>query len=515
MKLRTFRASTMAGALTAVKSDLGAGAVILHTRTTKSGGLFGFGARSIVEVIASDDAAASAPRVRTSAPQPRPRAVHDASRSRPAAHPESAPPKPHAAALSAYTVASRLATPVSAAQIERDPLTPDAGFIPAGARFGTPRPSRGEAFRPEPTHATPRRSPARVLIAEPSAHAPAPAPAQVLSVRKRTLSAASGSEPAPSYAATALAAVAAENRSAASSQSALATDLALVKSMVAQVLQGATPAAGSMPDALFKLYLRLLESQVARDIADKIIGAVRDELTGVQLADEPTVRATLLRHLAAYIPVAPDTTDAFLARTHDHRPFTLALVGPTGVGKTTTIAKLAATYRLRHGKKIGLITCDTYRIAAVEQLRTYANIINVPLKVVMTPQEMAPACEAFADCDIILIDTAGRSQNDSARLAELKEYLAQARPHQTHLVLSSAASEAVLLRTAEQFALVAPDRAILTKLDEAVNFGVLINIAARIAPSISFITTGQEVPDHLEPSRPERIARLVLEGSIA
>ena len=194
----------------------------------------------------------------------------------------------------------------------------------------------------------------------------------------------------------------------------------------------------------------------------------------------------------------------------DGRPLTIALVGPTGVGKTTTLAKLAASFKLRHQRRVGLITADTYRIAAVDQLRTYANIIGLPLQVVLTPAEMRQAVHALKHCDVILIDTAGRSQNDACRLGELREFLEAARPHETHLVLSSTASEKVLLREAEAFVTVGVDKVILTKLDEAVSFGMVVTALRRIGRELSFFTTGQEVPDHIEVSEPRRLAELVL-----
>jgi flagellar biosynthesis protein FlhF len=198
------------------------------------------------------------------------------------------------------------------------------------------------------------------------------------------------------------------------------------------------------------------------------------------------------------------------SRGSDGRPLTIALVGPTGVGKTTTIAKLAATYRLKQGRRVGLITCDTYRIAAVDQLRTYAGIINIPLRVAMTPAEMRSACAAMADCDVILIDTAGRAPKDAARLGELRALIGAASPHQTHLVLSSSTAEASLLDAAERFAPLGCDRVILTKLDEAVSFGVVVNVLKRLNTRLSFVTTGQEVPDHIEAVTPDRLARLVM-----
>ncbi|MCW5766963.1 MAG: hypothetical protein KIT68_13420, partial [Phycisphaeraceae bacterium] len=297
----------------------------------------------------------------------------------------------------------------------------------------------------------------------------------------------------------------------------LRTELAAIKRMVGQVLQSRTGAttvpAPAMPDALLKHYLAMIEHEVARELADEITAAIRDELTPAELSDDQIVRQAVLRRLESMIPVAHEITRP--AKPADGRPLTIALIGPTGVGKTTTIAKLAATFRLRHGRKVALITSDTYRIAAVDQLRTYANIIGIPLSVVLTPAEMSAALQEHADADVILIDTAGRSPSDERRLAELRAFLHAASPHQTHLVLSSVASEAALLRTAERFSPLAPGMVIFTKLDEATNFGVLVNVARRTQARLSFITTGQEVPDDIEPSRPDRLARLVLDGALS
>lgn len=294
---------------------------------------------------------------------------------------------------------------------------------------------------------------------------------------------------------------------------ALEEELSAIRRMVGRVLASSGGVARrELPEALMKRYLRLLESEVAGEIADEVATEVAGTLTSEELEDEGAVHDAVLARLARYIPAADDRECP--ERGADGRPFTLALIGPTGVGKTTTIAKLAATYKLRHGRRVGLITADTYRIAAVDQLRTYANIIGLPLRVANTPGEMAESCDALSDCDVVLIDTAGRSQRDDARLTELRSYLDAARPHQTHLVLSSAACEKALVDIAERFAAVRPNRVIFTKLDEAVSFGVLVNVAKRIDARLSFITTGQEVPDKIEAGGSDRIARLVLEGAL-
>lgn len=285
--------------------------------------------------------------------------------------------------------------------------------------------------------------------------------------------------------------------------------------MVGQVLQSApgvaTLAAPPMPQALVSHYMMLIEADVSREIADDITAQVRDELTPQELADPGIVRQAMIRHIEALLP---DTDTPLPARPIDGRPLTIALIGPTGVGKTTTVAKLAAAYKLRHGKKVGLITADTYRIAAVEQLRTYANIIGLTLKVVMTPAEMTAAVEELSDMDAILIDTAGRSPSDSARLAELGDFLKAARPHQTHMVLSSVLGDAAMLRAVERYGPLKPDHLIFTKLDEAASYGVLLNTAKRLDTRLSYITTGQEVPDDIEPTRTDRLARLILDGAL-
>ncbi|MEM9167765.1 MAG: flagellar GTP-binding protein, partial [Planctomycetota bacterium] len=182
--------------------------------------------------------------------------------------------------------------------------------------------------------------------------------------------------------------------------------------------------------------------------------------------------------------------------------------------KTTTLAKLAARAKLRHGRSVGLITTDTYRIAAVEQLRTYAEIIGLPLKVVADPSEMPEALESMATLDEVLIDTAGRSQHDTERLTELRSYLDQADPHETHLVLSCVASDAVLARAAERFGALGPNRLLMTKLDEAVELGVLLGLLSKVGAPLSYVTTGQEVPDDIEPAGAERLARQILAGGV-
>lgn len=501
----------MADALSAVKKDLGRNAVILHTRQVKSGGFLGMKRRTLVEITASDS-----------------------------------PPKGNRVTGEKVEVKA----PRRASAMERTPERATAGMaaLSAVSADAVMAPLAASAYR----KAAESRQAGKQNISAPAAPierpvvVPAPMPSRETAVRAATV-------PAPEVAPSSVVMTVRQRREVDVGQEMSAeksvdradgrrtgglsgpsgvghdrlfAELADIKLLVNQVLQttpptgasggavgGAGGAAGSMPEALFRHYLRLLEATVSRDIADGIVGAVRDELSPAEMCDEEIVRTTVLRHLAAMIPVAEHVGRA---SKNDGRAFTIALVGPTGVGKTTTIAKLAAAYKLRQGRSVALITSDTYRIAAVDQLRTYASILGVPLKVVATPAEMDAAVRSLSNFDVVLIDSAGRSQNAQDRLKELSAFLEAAQAHETHLVLSSTASESVLIKTAQSFADagVVPNRLILSKLDEAVNFGVVVNVAKRLSAKLSFVTTGQEVPDHIEAGRPDRLARMILDNSL-
>ena len=262
--------------------------------------------------------------------------------------------------------------------------------------------------------------------------------------------------------------------------------------------------ADEVPSELFEIYTQLIDADIDDDLARELICNLRQNYTPEQLHDSAGSRALLSAMVEADIRCAPPI------QTEVGRRRVIALVGPTGVGKTTTIAKLAANFRLRDGIKMGLVTVDTYRIAAVEQLRTYAEIIDLPMKVVTSPQEMRRALDELSDLDLILIDTAGRSPRDELKIQELKSLLNEANVDEVHLVMSLTASVRSIKMTCDQFSSVNPTSLILTKLDEAAGVGSLLSIGRDVKLPFSYLTTGQDVPEDIEPANPNRVARLVL-----
>jgi len=285
----------------------------------------------------------------------------------------------------------------------------------------------------------------------------------------------------------------------------LKQQLGALQAKVTQLCQTASGPSGDVPEELFQLFTDLIEAELSEVLARELVARLREAAPWEELRDPSLAKMHLARLLEAEIAVAGPI------RVTVGRRRVAALVGPTGVGKTTTIAKLAANFRLRERRRVGLITVDTYRIAAVEQLRTYADIIDLPMQVVSTPREMREAVARMADLDLVLMDTAGRSPRDEVKLNELKMFLAEAKADEVHLVLSGVAGAATLERTAEKFAEVGTTALILTKLDEATGLGNLLPLLRTSRLPLSYVTNGQNVPDDIAAADPQRLARLMLD----
>ncbi|MGB9860473.1 MAG: flagellar biosynthesis protein FlhF [Moorellaceae bacterium] len=242
-------------------------------------------------------------------------------------------------------------------------------------------------------------------------------------------------------------------------------------------------------------YRRLLLAQdIGEDLVEDLLSGMEDGAGKEVLAQ--AILARLAQHLAP-------------SSSKEKKERIKALVGPTGVGKTTTLAKLAAHFSLYRHQKVGLVTLDTYRIGAVDQLKTYAEIMRLPLEVVMTPREFKEAIARLDQCDVILVDTAGRPPENRAQLAEVKGFLSAVQPMEVYLVLSSTTRGTDLLRAVEAYRLLNFNRLIFTKLDETACPGVIARVVRATGTPVAYVTTGQTVPDDLEEVEPYNLAQLI------
>ena len=197
-------------------------------------------------------------------------------------------------------------------------------------------------------------------------------------------------------------------------------------------------------------------------------------------------------------------------RMKKNAPRIIALVGPTGVGKTTTTAKLAAMYALNRGNKVALITMDIFRVGAVEQLKTYTKIMGIPLEVASTPKELERAVERHSDCDLILIDTAGRSHKDADKLEEMKGFLETTIQADIYLCLSATTKDRELEVILNRFSIFPISKVVFTKLDECESVGCIVNLLLKANLQIAYFTTGQRVPEDIEVATSEKLAELIL-----
>jgi flagellar biosynthesis protein FlhF len=187
-------------------------------------------------------------------------------------------------------------------------------------------------------------------------------------------------------------------------------------------------------------------------------------------------------------------------------------IGPTGVGKTTTLAKLAAQYRLKARKKVALISIDTYRIGAVEQLKTYASILGVPFELAFRPEDLRKIIENNRHQDLLLVDTVGRSPKDSAHMEVLRDFLSVDPAVENHLVLSATTKGRDLDRAVRQYGGMPIKSYVFTKLDETDEYAPLLNQLLRDRKPLSYLTTGQRVPEDIELATKMNVAELFIKN---
>ena len=558
----------MKEAMAQVKDELGDDAVILHTKKIKKGGILGYGAKEIFEVTAALDevtrrppkkraerlptlaelqaeeagggqkpkssvplpqghaspmpAAPSAPPVRqtpeqrTAVPLPASRPVAAAPQS---LQPASLPPQQRlsqSAARSYRTAGTEAAVaaaerqahapaPVSSAAVSAESFVPS---FPQGnaqeASFQPLVPSAGEAPPKSPARKARRRKPAapkrRKACAAEAKGAAGEETARAASASRRAKREADEAAVSPQekrQKAEAPPAKSEEERQRETIEE-LQSELAQMKAMLVQVVSKE-----KTPEDEMSLQQALKQQEVEPDIIDDVVLQLPAEAI---LADKDTPLA--LEGLTKYLADNVQMADGLELKSRKRK--IAALLGPTGVGKTTTLAKIAAQCVLEKGVSTAFITADTYRISAVEQLKTYADILGLPIAIVYTPDELKEAIQKFRQKQLILIDTAGRSQHNRRQMAELKEFLAVNQNIEKYLVLSATTKNEDAKDILDKFSDCKPDKVIFTKTDETKSLGIILNILRRKEMRLSYLTNGQSVPDDIVPAEAGKLAKLFL-----
>ena len=558
----------MKEAMAQVKDELGDDAVILHTKKIKKGGILGYGAKEIFEVTAALDevtrrppkkraerlptlaelqaeeagggqkpkssvplpqghaspmpAAPSAPPVRqtpeqrTAVPLPASRPAAAAPQSlQPASLPQqqrlsqSAARSYRTAGTEAVVAAAErqahAPAPASSAAVSAESFVPS--FPQGNAQedsFQPLVPSAGEAPPKSPARKARRRKPAapkrRKACAAEAKGAAGEETARAASASRRAKREADEAAVSPQekrQKAEAPPAKSEEERQRETIEE-LQSELAQMKAMLVQVVSKE-----KTPEDEMSLQQALKQQEVEPDIIDDVVLQLPAEAI---LADKDTPLA--LEGLTKYLADNVQMADGLELKSRKRK--IAALLGPTGVGKTTTLAKIAAQCVLEKGVSTAFITADTYRISAVEQLKTYADILGLPIAIVYTPDELKEAIQKFRQKQLILIDTAGRSQHNRRQMAELKEFLAVNQNIEKYLVLSATTKNEDAKDILDKFSGCKPDKVIFTKTDETKSLGIILNILRRKEMRLSYLTNGQSVPDDIVPAEAGKLAKLFL-----
>lgn len=450
MRVKRYIVDTMPDAMLKIRSELGSDAVILSTKEVKLGGFLGMFQKKKIEVIAAtEEKTAPAPKAKPPLP----------------AQPSVPAPVARQAVPEAYRKTSQLAQPAASPQaVSASPVLTTIG--------GQEReePIITAVMPPAPVTETERQTFIEPASSEPStrleaAIARAADSEQLLS--KTDLGGANSEK---------------EER--------LLEEIQQMKMWLSELAKKQADSR-VFPPGLQAIQQQLMNQEVGMELAGRWVEEIYEAWlsSGKTLSDDD-MRARLQTIVTSFLDHRID------AGIGDQTKI-VYIAGPTGVGKTTTIAKLAADQIFRLHKKVGFITADTYRISAIEQLRTYATILNVPLEVVQSPGDVQRAMQRLEHCDLILMDTAGRNYLNELFVAELHSLLAPSDVSETYLVLSLTSKVQDMKRITEHFSKYNLDKLIFTKLDETETTGAIFNLLNEYPLKVSFLTNGQNVPDDL------------------
>lgn len=565
MQIKSFKAPTLKEAMANVKSELGVDAVILHTNKIKKGGILGFHSKEIVEVIAAvedapaheqkntmDVGAASEAVLQAAAAA---RASRNSAQNVPVSQDDLAQPAGNftprnmvshyqtAGTLEAISQAMAQSMPSQTfgevlASVNKAQGQGNAAYQPQG-QAALQQPQMQQPIPPQVQQPAPQQMPpqhpqsAPRQMSAPYQDAPQYPPAQEpvetqnlppqTQVIEQDIDAEFQADVEPineSAAESVSPSTADEGESGEENESKpledddaekaepidnreqeiqdLQNQLAEMKSLLLEMSRGKSEA-GGVPS----LQNAMEDQGISKLIMDDMVS----KLSGTEILapkDSPKASKALEKYIRKSIRIANGIT------LYSDKPKVVALIGPTGVGKTTTLAKIAARFVLEEGAKVALITADTYRISAVEQLKTYSDILGLPLEIVYDSQALQEAIDKHHDKQLILLDTAGRSQYNTYQMKELNELLDVDADIEKHLVMSATTKTSDGLELLANFSLCKPNRVIFTKVDETRTHGIILNILHRRKVALSYLTNGQSVPDDIEPASIEKLAELLL-----
>lgn len=507
MKIKVFTAETMQEVMAKVKDELGIDAVILHTRRFHKGGIFGYLGKDMIEVTA---------------------AVED----KPPVKPVVKPPESVTAPVNImpknivkkYTESGSVIPDVQEVASAENAAVENAAAQPAevsSSSNGTeitpvslpsPEDMKIKVSEESALAQSPVQPVSEVPVAETKSEAkptPEPTPAdsppkRVFKRKVRRRKVEEAPEPSPpreeTAETTAQTVTSSEKPQEKDSQiEQLQQELSDMKKMLEQVISTKVVV---QPESV-SLQRLLQDNEIEPEIAEEICSSILDEAV-LANKDTPETKDFLSDYFEKTFRPAKGI-DVSRGKSK-----VVAFIGATGVGKTTTIAKVAAKFVLEQAASVALITADTYRISAVDQLKTYSDIVGVPLEIVYTPEELNVAIAKHSDKELILLDTAGRSQHNQYQLNELKELLAVNADIEKHLVISATTKYRDAVDILRKFAICDPDKILFTKVDETSSLGTIINLAYHYPITLSYLTNGQSVPDDIAIGDSECMAKMLL-----
>lgn len=291
-------------------------------------------------------------------------------------------------------------------------------------------------------------------------------------------------------------------------QEQLMKEIQQLKTMVHTISNQQQPSEKEYPEPFQQIEDQLLEQEVNKSIRLELMKHLLKKWYSTE--KEESEQIDIAKEVKAYLESM--VADVDMGGIDFSKKY-INIVGPTGVGKTTTIAKIAAHSVLKKHKKVALITTDTYRIAAVEQLKTYSKILNIPFEVAYSIEDFRKAKEQFSSYDLVLVDSAGRNFRNSLYVEEIRKIIDFNDEMETYLVLALTSKYKDMKSIFEQFSLISIQKLIFTKKDETSYYGAMLNMMHDFHVGVAYITTGQNVPDDIVEADSDTIINAILEGN--